>query len=81
MGLFNQSLSSIYVQKRQNGGRNSQRALRVPFSFQWADFAGGGGGGEQVISGRLVKRFGSGFEKDKNYCVELLAIYLRRMII
>ena len=43
----NQKYSSIYVQKRQNGGRNTQKALRVPFLFQLADFAGGGGGEDE----------------------------------
>ena len=48
-----------------------------PIPLQWADFAGSG----QVISGRLANRFGSRFEKNKNYCVVLVAIYLHRMII
>ena len=61
----NQKYSSIYVQKRQNGGRNTQKALRVPFLFQLADFAGGGEG--RVISGRLANRCGSGLSTPKDY--------------
>ena len=60
----NQKYSSIYVQKRQNGGRNTQKALRVPFLFQLADFAGGGG---RVISGRLANRCGSELSTPKDY--------------
>ena len=61
----NQNLSSIYVQKRQNGGRNFQRALRVPFiPSSMGRFCGWGWRG-QVISGRLANSFESGFEKDK----------------
>ena len=30
----NQELPSIYVEKIQNGGRNSQKVLRVPFLLQ-----------------------------------------------
>ena len=63
----NQKYSSIYVQKRQNGGRNTQKALRVPFLFQLADFAGGGGGGGRVISGRLANRCGSELSTPKDY--------------
>ena len=62
----NQKYSSIYVQKRQNGGRNTQKALRVPFLFQLADFAGGGGEG-RVISGRLANRCGSELSTPKDY--------------
>ena len=44
--------------KRQNGGRNSPKALRVPFPLQMGlIFAGRG----RVISGRLANRFGSLF--------------------
>ena len=32
----NQELPFIYVVKRQNGGRNSQKALRAPFPHQWS---------------------------------------------
>ena len=46
-----------YVQKRQNGRQNSQKALHVPFPLQGPNFAGRG----QVISGRLANRFGSQF--------------------
>ena len=40
-------------------------------------FAGRG----QLISGFLVNRFGSRFERTQNYCRELLAVYLNQMII
>ena len=32
---LNQEIPSIYVEKRQNGGRNAQKALHVPFPLQW----------------------------------------------
>ena len=35
--------------KRQNGGRNSQKALRKPFPFSGADFFRGGDGSFQVV--------------------------------
>ena len=35
----------------------------------------------QVILGYLANRFGSRFEWTQNYCGELLALYLHRMII
>ena len=38
---------SIYVENRQNGGRNTLRALRVPFPLQWGRFLRGGDG-EQI---------------------------------
>ena len=41
----NQESPSIYVEKRQNGRQNSQKALCVPFLPQWGRFGGGGGGG------------------------------------
>ena len=34
MATPNQELRSIYVEKIQNGGRNSQKVLRVPFLLQ-----------------------------------------------
>ena len=33
----------------------------------------------RVISGCLANRFGSRFGQTQNYCVELLALYLRRV--
>ena len=36
---------------------------------------------ERVISGRLANRFGSRFGTNTNYCLELFALYPRRMII
>ena len=40
-------------------------------------FAGRG----RVILGYLANRFGSRFERTQNYCRELLALYLHRMIL
>ena len=34
-GNAHQEIPSIYVEKRQNGGRNAQKALHVPFPLQW----------------------------------------------
>ena len=33
-----QEVPSVYVEKLQNGGRNSQKALTVPFPFKWGRF-------------------------------------------
>lgn len=54
------------VEKRQNGGRLNRRALRVPLgSFQDV----------------LRKDLEVDLERTQNYCVELFALYLRRMIV
>ena len=54
------------VENRQNGGRLNQRALRVPLgSFQDV----------------LRKDLEVDLERTQNYCVELFALYLRRMIV
>ena len=54
------------VENRQNGGRLNQRALRVPLgSFQDV----------------LRKDLEVYLERTQNYCVELFALYLRRMIV
>ena len=54
------------VEKRQNGGRLNKRALRVPLgSFQNV----------------LRKDLEVDLERTQNYCVELFALYLRRMIV
>ena len=37
-----QEVPSVYVEKLQNGGRNSQKALTVPFPLQWGRFLQGG---------------------------------------
>ena len=74
----NQELLSIYVEKIQNGGRNSQKTLRVPFLIQWGRFLEGGDGLFQVA---WRTDLGVHLERTQNYCVELLALYLRRMII
>ena len=38
----NQEITFVYVKKRQNGGRNCHKALRVPFPLQWGRFCGEG---------------------------------------
>ena len=53
----NEELPSIYVEKIQNGGCNSQKSFRVPFLLQWTDFWREG----RVISCCLANRFGSPF--------------------
>ena len=77
----NQKRSNILsevCQKRQNGGRNSQKALRVPFPFQWGRFLRGGDGSFQVVGRTHLE---VDLEQTQNYYVEYLALYLRRMII
>ena len=73
----NQELPSIYVQKRQNGGRNSQKALPVPFPFNGPILR------EADRSFQVVWRtdLEVDLKRTKNYCVVLVAIYLHRMII
>ena len=67
------------LKKGQNGRRSPQH---VPSSLQWGrllPFAGSG----RVISGLLADRFRSRFGTNTSltYCVELLALYLRGVII
>ena len=72
------NILSEVCQKRQNGGRNSQKALRVPFPFQWGRFLRGGDGSFQVVGRTHLE---VDLEQTQNYYVEYLALYLRRMII
>ena len=74
----NEELPSIYVEKLQNGGRNSQKALRVPFLLQWDRLLEGGDELFQVVWRTDLEVH---LERTQNYCVELLALYLQRMII
>ena len=60
----------VYVEKRQNGGRNSQKALRIPFR----PFLRGRDGSFQPVQRTYLKVC---LERTQNY----LALYLRRMII
>ena len=64
--------------KIQNGGRNSQKAFRVPISSSMDRFLEGGGGLFHVVWRTDLEVH---LERTQNYCVELLALYLRRMII
>ena len=48
---------ALSVEKRQNGGRLSQKALGVPLPLQRSRFL-------RAISGRLANRFGSRFWKN-----------------
>ena len=43
------NILSEVCQKRQNGGRNSQKALRVPFPLQWGRFLRKGDGSFEVV--------------------------------
>ena len=72
------NILSEVCQKRQNGGRNSQKALRVPFPFQWGRFLRGGDGSFQVVGRTHLE---VDLEQTQNCYVEYLALYLRRMII
>ena len=66
-----------YVKKRQNGGRNSQETLRVPFPLVMGPiFAGRDGSFQGVWQTDLEVDL----EQTQNYCVELYALYLRGMI-
>ena len=64
--------------KRQNNGRSSQKALRVPFPLQWGRFLRGGDRPFQVFWRTDLK---VDLEGTQNYCVKLLALNLRRMIV
>ena len=63
-------------QKRQNGGWNSQRALHVPFPHNGANLWGGDGSFQVIWQTDLEVDL----EQTKNYCVELVALYLQQMI-
>ena len=52
-----QEIHSIYVEKRQNGRRNSQMALRVPFPLQWRLFLRGGNGSWSLSVENNANRF------------------------
>ena len=75
----NQELPSIYVEKIQIGGRNSQELIRVP---SWHPSMGPilrqGDGSFHVV---LRTDLEVDLRRTQNYCVKLLAVYLRRMII
>ena len=79
---FNQEEPSIYVEERQNGERNSQRVLRIPPPPSppplWGRFLQGGDGLSQVVWRTDLE---VDLTRTQNYCVELLALYLRRTII
>ena len=51
---------------RQNGRRNSQKALRGPFPLQWRRFLRGRDGSFQVVWRTELKVY---FERTHNYCV------------
>ena len=72
-----QELPSICVEKRQNGGQNSQKAFCVPFLLHWGQFLSGGDRSFQVI---WQTHLDVDLKPTQNYCVELLALFLRQMI-
>ena len=55
----------ICVAKRQNGGRNSQKALHVPFLLQWGRFLQGG-----VKSLQVRTDLEADLKRTQNYCME-----------
>ena len=74
----NQEIPLAMSKKRQNGRRNSQETLCIPFPLVMEPIFAGRG---RVISGRLANRLGTvDLEQTQNYCVELLVLYLRGMI-
>ena len=68
----------VCAAKRQKGGRNSQKALRCPIPLQWGRFLWRGDGSFQVIWRTDLE---VDLERTQNYCVKLLSLYLRRIII
>ena len=66
------------VEKIQNGGRRTQKALRVPLPLYWSRFLRGGHESFQAVWQTDLE---VDFERTQNYCVELLAQHPRRMII
>ena len=71
----NQEMGRFYVEKRQNGGRSSQKALRVPSPLQWGRFLREEDGSFQVFYRTDLE---VGLERTQTHCV---ALYLREMII
>ena len=72
-----QELPSISVAKRQNGVRNSQKALCVSFPLYWGQFLWGGDRSFQVVWRTHLE---VDLKLTQNYRVELLALFLRQMI-
>ena len=67
------------ARKRQNGGRIFQKVLRVPLTLQRGRLLRAEDGSFQVVWQTDLEE--ADLEGTQNYCVELLALYLRRMII
>ena len=74
-----QELPSIYIEKIQIGGGNSQQPLRIP---SWPPSMG------PILRRRdesfhvvLRTELEVDLKRTENYCLKLLALYLRRMII
>ena len=65
--------NSFYVKKDNMADRTPTRLCKSHCLFSGANFCKEG----RVISGRLFNRFGSWFGRTQNYCVNLLALYLR----
>ena len=75
------SLPFSVRKKRQNGGRLTQTAhVSRPLPLQWGPtFTGIGGEGSLQFVWRTDLELD--LKRTQNYCVELFALYLRRMII
>ena len=74
----NHKMGNSYVKKRPNSGQISQKALHVPIPIQWGWFLQGGDMSFQVVWQTDLE---VDLELTQNYCIELLALYLHRMII
>ena len=64
--------------KRQRGRRKSWRVLSVPLPLQWGRSFRGGDGPFHVVWPTALEVY---LHRTQNYCVELLALYLCRIII
>ena len=74
-----QELPSIYIEKIQTGGRNSNDPLRVPsWHLSVGPILSRGDGSFHVV---LRTELEVDLKRTENYCLKLLALYLRRMII
>ena len=74
---LNQEIPLVHVEKRPNGRNGISRKLSMSL-FPWGRFLRGGDASFQVVWRTDLE---VDLERTQNYFVELLALYLRRIII
>ena len=61
----------MYIEERQNGERDPQKALRFPFPLNWGRVLWEGDESFQVVWRTDLE---VGLERTQNYCVDLLLV-------